>query len=580
MILSACRHRATRVAAVALLACGFSAASPAADPNKVLHFYFVVAETGFDPAQTSEIYSASVNEAIFERLLTYDYLARPAKLVPMVAEAMPEISDGGKTYTFHIKKGILFAPDPAFSLKRFFDPKVKSPYAFMLEDIVGLKEAGERAAKSNRFDYGAKVEGLTAPDRYTLVIRLAHTDYVFPFKIAHTAYAAVAREVIERYADDPMGHPVGTGAYMLKEWTRAAKIVLVANPNYRGFTWDFAPSEPDWDNALIAQMKGKTMPQIGRIEISIMEEPQAVWLAFLKKELDYINLPADFREKALDREDHLLPELKREDVRLFRAIDPDITYTSMNFRDPVIGGMSREKIALRRAIIMAYDQQAEIDVLRKRLAIHDEMPIPPGVVGYDPRYRSINPYDPVLANKLLDYFGYKRGKDGWRTMPDGSPLLLRIATETGTLGRQYDELWKKSLDAVGLRVVFDISKFGDNVKAARACKLMMWGKAWGADYPDGDNFMQLLYGPNIGQSNDGCYDSKSFNALYEKAQRLPDSPERNHLFIDMTRQMEVDGAWRIGVSRMRNELLRPWVLGYKRHPILAAEWQYLDLEPR
>jgi ABC-type transport system substrate-binding protein len=563
----------------------------AADPGKVLHVYFPVAETGFDPARVSDVYSAAVNEVIFDRLLTYDYLARPARLVPMVIEAMPKVEDQGRTYTFRIRPGIYFADDPAFggrkreltaedfvySFERFFDPKNRSPYAFMLDDIAGLGEAQKQAEKSGRFDYDAKIPGLEALDRYTLRIRLNRTDYDFPFKLAHTSYGAVAREVIERYGDDTMAHPVGTGPYRLKEWTRGAKIVLEANPGYRRETWDFAAAEPAWDDAVVTQMKGKTIPQIGRIEISIIEEPQSIWLAFSNKELDYIGLPADFRDKGLTPDNKLLPSLAKEGVSLYRAIDPDITYTAFNFRNPLVGGFSKEKIALRRAIIMSYDTQAEIDVLRKGQAVKDEMPIPAGVVGYTPGYRSIHQYDPVLADKLLDYFGYRKGADGWRTLPDGKPLVLHIATETGSQGRQFDELWKRSLTRVSVRVVFDVSKFADNVKAAKACKLMIWPQAWIADFPDGQNFMQLLYGPNTGQSNNGCYQSEAFDTFYREAAALPDSPERNHLYLEMTRQMEVDGAWKLGISRIRNELIRPWVQGFKPHPILRAVWPYLDL---
>jgi ABC-type transport system substrate-binding protein len=577
------------LAAAALLA----GPAGAADPGKVIRTYFPSGETGFDPVRVSDNYSATVNEAIFERLLTYDYLARPAKLVPMLAEALPEVTDEGKTYTFRLRKNVYFADDPAFggrkreltaddivySLKRFYDPANRSPYAFMLDDIAGLKESGERATKTGEYDYQARVPGLEATDRYTLRIRLNRTDFNFPFKIAHTSYSAVAREVVEKYGDDIMAHPVGTGPYLLKEWTRRAKIVLEANPNYRGFTWDFTPSEPAWDDALVKQMKGKKMPQVGRVEISIMEEPQGIWLAFQNKELDYINLPSDFRDQALDAEAKLLPRFTKEGIKHFTAVDPDLTYTTFNFRDPVVGGFSKEKIALRRAIIMAYDTDSEIRVLRKNLVLKDEMPIPAGVVGYEPGYKAIDQYNPELANKLLDHFGYKVGPDGWRTMPDGKPLLLRIATESGSLGRQFDELWQKSLERIKVKVQFDVSKFGDNLKAAKACKLMMWGQAWVADYPDGDNFMQLLYGPNTGQSNNGCYESKAFDAFYEKASRLPDSPERRQLYLEMTRQMQVDGAWRIGVSRLRNQMIRPWVQGYKRHPILHAEWQYLDIDP-
>ena len=119
----------------------------------------------------------------------------------------------------------------------------------------------------------------------------------------------------------------------------------------------------------------------------------------------------------------------------------------------------------------------------------------------------------------------------------------------------------------------------DNIQAAKACKLQMWGQAWIADYPDGDNFMQLLYGPNTGQSNNGCYESKAFDRFYEKSRLVPDSAERNRLFLEMTRQMEVDGAWSLQVSRVRNQLIRPWVQGFKKHPILQADFMYLDVEP-
>jgi ABC-type transport system substrate-binding protein len=578
---------------VALVA---ATAAPAADRSKVYRISFPTAETGFDPARVSDLYSNTVNEAIFERLLTYDYLARPAKLVPLVAEAMPQVTENGRVYTFRIRKGIHFTPDPAFkgrkrelvaadfayTIKRHADPKNRSPWAFMVEGrIAGLDVLIEQAKKSGKFDYDAKIPGIETPDPYTLVIRLVAPDYLFNYTVAHAPYGAIAREVVEAYGEDIGAHPVGTGPYVLKEWKRASRIVLEANPDYRGFTWDFAPAEPAWDDAIVKAMQGKKMPRIGRVEISIIEEDQSRWLAFGGKELDVLALPGTFRPQAVGADGNLLPRWTGEGVSLFKAIDPELTYTIFNFRDPVIGGFAPEKLALRRAIIMAYDVREEIEVVRKGQAVQAHMPIPAGVVGHDPSYRTINPYDPALANRLLDRFGYRKGADGWRRMPDGKPLVLRQATQTSQIDRTYNELWKKAMDAIAVRIEFDSGKFGDNLKAAKACQLMMWGAAWIADYPDGDNFMQLLYGPNTGQSNNGCYESKSFDALYERARAMsPDLPERNRLFLEMTRQMEVDGAWSMHVSRERNQMIRPWVLGYKKHPILHAEWIYMDLEPR
>ena len=230
-------------AAVAALAA--ASAAPAADLSKVYRIAFPTAETGFDPARVSDLYSNTVNEAIFERLLTYDYLARPAKLVPLAAEAMPQVTDNGRTYTFRIRKGIHYVADPAFKgrkrelvagdfayvIKRHADPRNRSPWAFMVEGrIAGLDDAIAQARKSGRFDYDAKIPGLETPDPYTLVIRLVAPDYLFNYTVAHVPYGAMAREVVEAYGDDIGAHPVGTGPYVLKEWKRASRIVLEANP--------------------------------------------------------------------------------------------------------------------------------------------------------------------------------------------------------------------------------------------------------------------------------------------------------------------------------------------------------------
>ena len=577
-----------------LVALLIAASAAAADPAKLLRISFPVAETGFDPVRVSDLYSNIVNEAIFERLLTYDYLARPAKLIPMTAESMPEVSEGGRTYIVHLKRGIHFAPDPAFkgqrreltaedyvySFKRFADPANRAPYGFMLQGkIVGLDEQTEAAKKSGKFDYDATIPGLVALDKYTLRFKLTGADFLFPYTLAHVPFCAVAREVVEAYGNDVQAHPVGTGPYVLKEWRRAAKITLEANPSYREVTWNFQAEGNSRDEALATEMKGKKIPQIGRVEISIIEESQSRWLAFERKELDYLALPATFVGEALDESNNLKPKWVEQGVSLYRAVDPSVGYTFFNFRDPLVGGFAKEKIALRRAIIMGFDLPAEIRVIAKNQEIQAQMPIPPGVVGFDASYRGVNQYDPVLANKLLDYFGYKKGSDGYRTLPDGKPLTIRQATGTAAIDREYSELWKRSMDAIGIRMLFEPGKFADTLKAAKACHVMMWQASWTADYPDGDNFMQLLYGPNTGESNNGCYESKAYDALYEKSLTLPtDSVERTRLFIDMTRQMEVDGSWSLQSSPIRNQLIRPWVKGYKKHPILQAEFVYMDVD--
>jgi ABC-type transport system substrate-binding protein len=563
----------------------------AADPAKVLHLEFYVAETGFDPVKVQDYYSQAVNEAIFETLLTYDYLARPAKLVPRTAEALPTVSDQARTFVFRVKKGIYFAPDPAFkgkrrelvaedyvyTIKRFKDPLIHAPYESFVDGIVGLEALKRDAEKTGKFDYDRKVEGLQALDRYTLQVKLKATDYSFPYLMALQNFGAVAREVIEAYADDTNAHPVGTGPYRLKEWRRSAKIVLEANPDFRGFVWAFQPGADPGDREIVAAMQGKHMPQIGTVDISIIEEQQAAWLAFQKGELDILDLREQFAPIAIPG-DRVNPQLAAKGVRLDRSTDPDINYTYFNMTDPDFGGFAKDKIALRRAILMAFDNAEWIRVVRKNQTREAQYPIPPGVVGYDPTYRTSLPYDVELANELLDYFGYRRGADGYRTWPDGRPLVWRYSSTPSTRDRETDELWQKSVERIGIRIQVDKNKFPEQLKQERACQLLSRTASWIADYPDGDDFMQLLYGPNSHQNNNACFQSAEWDRIYERTKLLPPSPERDQLYRQLWRMAELNGVWKLHDTRYRNMLVQPRVIGYKKHPILSAEFMYYDLD--
>jgi len=581
--------------AIAALVSSFPLAAHAADMNKVIRDVFPAAETGFDPAASNDLYSGTIGQAIFDTLYTYDYLAMPSKLAPLAAEALPQITDDGKTYTIKLRKGITFTADPAFSgkkrelvaedvvysLKRLADPKLRSPWVFLVEGkFVGLDEEIAAAKQSGKFDYDKKLPGLEVVDRYTLRLRLKDTDYNLPYVLAHEPTAIVAREVIEKYGESDgraMSNPVGSGPYKLAQWVRSSKIVLEANPDYRGFTWDFTSKDPA-DQKLIAQMKGRKMPAVGRVEISIIEEDQARWLAFQNRELDIMNMEGPLAPQALV-DGKLKPELAVKGIRLDRIVDPEISYVYWNLQDPVVGGLSKEKVALRRAMAMSYNVEQDIKVIRNGQAVAATYPIPPGVVGNVAGWKSSVKYDPAGANALLDKFGYKKGADGFRTLPDGKPLVVTLFSRPDSLGRQQDELWKASLDAIGVKMDVHKDKFAELLKLEKQCKVMSRPAAWIADYPDGDNFMQLLYGPNTGASNGGCAKIPEYDALYAKTARMPPGPERDKLYQEMTRIAEAYAPWRLTISRYRNQLLQPRVEGYKKHPILRAQWQYLDVAP-
>jgi len=585
-------RRVVSFAAACLLLCSASAFA-AADPRKVVRDVFPVAETGFDPAAMHDLYSASIIRAIFETLYTYDYLARPSKIVPQTADGMPQITDDGRTYTVKLQRGIYFASDPVFggrkreltaddvvySYKRIADPRLKSPWVFLLEGkFVGLDEEIAAAKKSGRFNYDKTIPGMEAVDRYTVRFRLKETDYNLPYVMAHETTALVAREVVEKYGESDgrtMGNPVGTGPYKLGQWVRSSKIVLEANPGYRGFTWDFKAQQPG-DDKLVAQMKGKKMPQVGRVEVYIMEEDQSRWLAFQNGELDIMNMEGPMAPNAI-QDGKIKPELAAKGVRLDRIIDPEIRYIYWNMLDPTVGGLAREKIALRRALAMSYDVEAEIRVVRNGQAVEANYPIPPGIVGHVPDWKSTLKYDPAAANALLDKFGYKRGPDGWRTLPDGKPLVVPFASRPDTLDRYQDEMLKRSFDGIGVRLAVQKDKFPELLKLEKRCKLASRAAAWIADYPDGDNFMQLFYGPNSYQSNNGCWTIPEYDALYRKSIKMPAGPERDRLYQEMTRILEGYSTHRLTVSRYRNQLVQPRIEGYRKHPILPSAWQYLDV---
>ena len=582
--------------AIVALAVATTAAHAAADARKVIRDVFPVAETGFDPAAVHDLYSSGIVRAIFETLYTYDYLARPAKIVPQAADGMPQVSEDGKVYTVKLQKGILFQADPAFggkkreltaadvvySFKRLMDPKIRSPYAFMLEGkVVGLDALAEAAKKSGKFDYDAKIAGLEAVDRYTVRFRLTDTDYNLPYVMAHESLALVAREVIEKYAESDgraMSNPVGTGPFRLGQWIRSNKIVLDASPEYRGLTWDFKPAQPG-DDKLVAQMKGKKMPQVGRVEVYIMVEDQTRWLAFEKGEIDFMNMEGPLAPNAIGKDGKLLPALAAKGVRLDRYVEPEIRYMYWNWLDPRVGGLGREQIALRRALAMSYDVSEEVRVILNGQAVEADYPIPPGVVGHVPNWKSSLKFDPAKANALLDKFGYKRGADGYRNFPDGTPMVIKYAARPDTQNRQLEELVKKSYDAIGVRMQGQRDTFPELLKLEKQCKLFSREAAWIADYPDGDNFMQLFYGPNAYQSNNACGKIPEYDALYKKSTRMPPGPERDKLYQEMARVLEGYAPHRLTVSRYRNQLVQPRIEGYRKHPILTSSWLYVDVAP-
>lgn len=579
------------------------AAQAAIAPPKVLRLALAAGETGFDPQRVYDQISAGICENLFETLVTYDYLARPVKLVPLAAESVPRPEEGGTRYTFRIKPGIYFADDPVFHgrkrelvardveymIKRFRDPAIRSPYEWLFEhNIVGLDALAERAKKEGRFDYDAPVAGLEVRGRYEISIKLTAPNYNFLYFMAMPNVAPVAREVIEAYASDTMAHPVGTGPFVLKEWVRRSKVVLERNPNYRGFELETRYADPrdPWDRSVIEALAGKRLPLLDRVEMSVVEDSQPRYLAFLNHEHDILSLPASFVNQVLPG-GKLTPQLAHQGVRVFTEVEPAFTYDVFNLDEKVggldnpLGGYSPERVALRRAIVLAYDHDKEIQVVRQGQAIAARTPVPPGVVGHDPTLWSrTEDFDPARAKALLDLFGYvDRDGDGWRELPDGRPLVLRYKYQAGgQAARDEAQLWVNCLANVGIRLEATAVQFSDLVNDRRLGNYQFAMDAWIADYPDAQNFLQLLYGPNTNQSNESRFRLGAYDRLYEQSVALPAGEARNRLYRDMIRLSYAYAPWRLGVTPTANHLLYPWVKGYKKHPILVTNFKWLDID--
>ena len=247
--------------------------------------------------------------------------------------------------------------------------------------------------------------------------------------------------------------------------------------------------------------------------------------------------------------------------------------------DPVVGGYGNDKIALRRAVSMAYNNEDEIKVIRLGQAMPATQPIPPNVVGHDPDFKGAARYDVAGAKALLDKFGYvDKDGDGWRDLPDGKPLKLTLASDPSAIYRQFDELWKKSMDAVGIRIEFTKQKFPDTLKQGLAGQLQMWGLANTNTNDNGSGFLDLLYGPHKGMSNLGRFDLPEFNALYDRAKKLPNGPERVKLYREMSKLVVAYAPWVMHTYRIENIVWNPWVEGYKYNTFDPHPWMYLDLD--
>ncbi|MBK7474341.1 MAG: bicyclomycin resistance protein [Betaproteobacteria bacterium] len=544
--------------------------------------------TSLDPQQLSDLYSRRVADAIFEGLYQFDYLASPAKVIPNTAAALPVITDGGRTWTIALQRGIHFAPDPVFkanprelvaadyvyAIKRLLDPGLKTGGDPALTDLIeGARPVVDAARKNGRFDYDAAIEGLRATDTHTLRIRLTAVDYTMLERLALINTYAVAREAVEAAGPDVLSRPVGTGPFRLAEWRRGSRVVLEANPGYRKIAFP-AHAEPA-HRALVAAMQGRRLPALQRIEISIIEE-QIPGAGLEQGSLDYTTLTGTIVGR-LAENGRLRPDLAKRGVGYLRYPVPALIFTYFNQDDPVVGGNAPARIALRRAIAMGFDNAGFI---RTFYGGHraNRQPVAPARGGWaDPK---LLPSRCTIRQRraLLERFGYRdRDGDGFREAPDGSPLTLVQNSPPSAMDREADTLWVASMKAIGLRVTINNQSFSDLLKASKAGQLMMFNLGNRAGAPSGYTLLSLLWGKSPPDTNPSRFRNADYDAAYEKFLQTRDGPERVALARKMSGIVNAFVPFMIQVYPIGNAFTQPWLLGYHPSPF-GFGWKYLDID--
>ena len=577
------RVRSACVVTLLLLLTSWSLAT---DPSKVLRIATADIDT-LDPQQWQDTYSVTVGSQIFEAMYHWDYFAQPPRPVPNTAAAAPVVSADGKTWTFRLLPQIFFTDDPAFggkprelvaadyvySIKRYLDPNLRRGGDPLVSDlIVGMRPVIDAARKPGAtLDYDAPVEGLRALDRYTLQLQLVAPNYPATTDLMVSMHA-IAREVLVAANGDIQARPVGTGPYQLVEWKRGSRVVLEANPRFRTIAYP-QTTAPEYA-ALVRSMKDKQLPQIGRIEFSVIDDQQTMVLQFERNRFDIVQLRGESAQRLLVNGE-LDPAMAARGIRREPYVTISVRSLYINMKDPVLGGMGTTAVALRRAMALGIDAATLIRVVYAGQGVTSSQLLAPPLFGFDNK-AAPRRYDPVVANSLLDRTGYnRRDAQGFRLAPDGKSLTLRLSIFPGSVWREVQTLLKKNMAAIGVRMEFRTMQAQDLFKETALGQFQI--AIHGMSTPPTGLGFQQLYGPSPPQTNETRFNFDVYDRAFERFLRVSTESER----MESARIMnEVLVAWVPLIPLMvdiENAFSQPWVHGYHRSPF-GTYFQYLDID--
>jgi len=550
--------------------------------ERELHLISPEKISGFDPIHVSDMYSGNEVGKVYEGLFEFHPLKRPYELMPNLAESLPTVSEDGLTYTFKIKKGVVFHDGPAFpngkgrelkaddvlfSIKRLADPKLQAKGWWVLDDrIAGLNEWKEKNTALEASNYLEEIEGLKKIDDYTIAIKLKKAFPQFLYALAMPYTFIVAKEAVEHFGKEFLNHPVGTGPFVLPVFDQTNRIVYTKNPTFRE---KFYPSEGEEGDDKLGLMAdaGKRIPLVDKIIVDIIVEAQPKWLSFQKAKADLFEIPKDFFDSAVVGGKDINPDLKAKGIRLFANAQLDTTFFAFNNDDPLF----KTNKKLRQAISLAWNRQEANKLFYNNSAIDAQSVIPPGLGGYRKEFK--NPYvkfDLEQSKKLLAEAGYPGGK--------GLPAIT-IQTRNETVARQIIEHFAKNLEKIGVTIKVGMNTWPELVNKVTKRQHQMYTMAWGADYPDAENFLGLLYCPNSSPGSNGAnYCNPEFDNLFKTSTILQNSPERSTAYEKMNEMIAIESPWVFGFHRTKFYLSQAWLKNYKFMEFNHTQFQYLSVD--
>lgn len=546
-----------------------------------------------DPAQGSTVYDNMACSQVYETLLINKY-ADPGSYEPLLLAELPTTADGGKTWHFKLLPGIMFQDDPCFpggkgrevvtddvfySLKRLGDEKYEFKNWWLLSDtILGLEQFKEQANDGDTrtpADYSVPVEGMRRLSDHEFEIELTEPVTRFLWVLTGFQTSIVPHEAVEKYGDDFFRHPVGTGPFMLESWTAKKDMALVRNPNYHEVLY---PARDEWSREdkrdRLHRAAGERVPFVDRLEFTMFPQDQPMWLQFAAGNIGYTEVPDEYFKQAFDkRTKELLPEMAAKGVRAHANMLLDFIFRAFNMEDPVVGGYTPEKKALRQAMSLAVDLNEFNETFYSGLNVVYDGMIPPGLDGYPEGGHTKAAY----SGPNLDLARQKLAEAGY---PGGQGLeAITYYSNRGGNSPEQAELFERQLARIGVKLDVQLVDFSTLIDTVDKKNAPMFTFAWSSDYPDGENNLALFYGPNEAPgSNHSNYHNSAYDAMYEQILTMQPGPERT-VIMEKMRDMVLEDAPFIGsMARERHYLINPWLLNCRPTERYWSWFKFLDVD--